>query len=102
MRLCEDISKHIPLRRIAAELNTSESSLKNYFSALYGASVSEYMKHERLKKAASLLTQTHFSVSEIADACGFSNQGRFAQIFREQYGYSPLEYRKNIAKGTAP
>ena len=92
--LTEDVSKHIPMREIALRLNTSESSLKNYFSAMFGMSVSEYMKKERLKKASALLTQTRLPISDIAVSCGFSNQGRFAKVFKEEYGVSPLEYRR--------
>ncbi len=92
--LTKDISKHIPMREIALRLNTSESSLKNYFYAMFGMSVSKYMKEERLKKASALLTETRLPISEIAVNCGFSNQGRFAKIFKEEYGSFPLEYRR--------
>lgn len=92
--LTEDISKHISMREIALRLNTSESSLKNYFYAMFGMSVSKYMKKERLKKASALLTETRLPISDIAVNCGFSNQGRFAKIFKEEYGNFPLEYRR--------
>jgi AraC-like DNA-binding protein len=92
--LTEDISRHIPMREIALRLNTSESSLKNYFYAMFGMSVSKYMKKERLKKASALLTETRLPISDIAVNCGFSNQGRFAKIFKEEYGSFPLEYRR--------
>ena len=95
--LTSDLSRHVPMREIALRLNASETSLKNYFSAMFGMSVSEYMKTERLKKSAALLSETHLPVSEIAAVCGFSNQGRFARIFKEQYGSSPLEYRRKQA-----
>ncbi len=93
--LTEDLSTRIPMREISGQLNVSESSLKNYFSAMYGMPVSEYMKKERLKKAASLLSETRLSISDVAYSCGFSNQGRFAKIFKEEYGAFPLEYRRS-------
>ncbi|MBE5920000.1 MAG: helix-turn-helix domain-containing protein [Pseudobutyrivibrio ruminis] len=52
------------------------------------------MKKERLKKASALLTETRLPISDIAVNCGFSNQGRFAKIFKEEYGSFPLEYRR--------
>ena len=92
--LTKDISRHISMREIALRLNTSESSLKNYFYAMFGMSVSKYMKKERLKKASVLLTETRLPISDIAINCGFSNQGRFAKIFKEEYGSFPLAYRR--------
>ena len=91
--LTADISKHISMREISAKLNVSETSLKNYFSAMFGVTVSEYMKSMRLKKSAELLAKTELPISDIAISCGFSNQGRFAKVFKEYYGMLPLEYR---------
>lgn len=92
-RLTKDISVHISMREIAEELNVSESSLKNYFRIMFDMNISEYMRNLRLKKAAKLLTETKLSVFDIADQCGYTNQGRFAKLFKEYYGMRPLEYR---------
>lgn len=94
--LTRDISRHISMREISRQLNVSETSLRNYFFAMFGMSVSEYMQEERLKKSSALLRATQMPISEIAASCGFSNQGRFAGIFKERYGSTPLEYRKML------
>ena len=91
--LTADISKHISMREISEKLNVSETSLKNYFSSMFGTTVSDYMRSLRLKKAAGLLKNSDLSISDIASICGYSNQGRFAKIFKEYYGMLPLEYR---------
>lgn len=88
-----DISKHISVREISEKLNVSETSLKNYFSAMFGMTVSDYMRSIRLKKASELLKNSDLSISDIASICGYSNQGRFAKVFKEYYGMLPLEYR---------
>ena len=93
--ITKDISKHISMREISSMYNISETSLKNYFSAMFGMSVSEYMLELRLKKASELLAKSRLPISEIANSCGYSNQGRFAKIFKSRYGMLPLEYRHN-------
>jgi len=92
-RLTEDISVHVSMREISEELNVNESSLKKYFKIMFDMNVSEYMRTTRLKKAAKMLTETQKSVFDIADLCGYTNQGRFAKVFKEYYGMRPLEYR---------
>ncbi len=92
-RLTKDISVHVSMREIAEELKVNESSLKNYFKIMFDMNVSEYMRVLRLKRAAKLLTETKLSVFDIADQCGYTNQGRFARLFKEYYGMRPLEYR---------
>ena len=52
--LTEDISIHIPMREIALRLNTSESSLKNYFYAMFGMSVSKIHEKREIKKSLCL------------------------------------------------
>lgn len=91
--LTKDISERISMREIAVSLGTSETGLKNYFSAMYGMNVSDYMRLFRLKKAARLLCETKLPIADISVQCGYSNQGRFAKLFKEHYGMLPLEYR---------
>lgn len=91
--LASDLSKRISMREISEKLNVSETGLKNYFTAMYGLCISEYMKSKRLKKATELLKDTSLSICDIATSVGYSNQGRFAKLFKEYYGMSPLEYK---------
>ncbi|MCR5215226.1 MAG: helix-turn-helix transcriptional regulator [Eubacterium sp.] len=97
-RLTQDLSVHISIRQISEELNISQSSLKKYFKIMFDMNVSEYMKIARLKKAAKMLAETDISIFDIADLCGYTNQGRFAKIFKEYYGMRPLEYRQTSIK----
>lgn len=54
------------------------------------------------KKAKEMLTAdlsqhlstSELSISDIAKACGYVNQGRFASIFRDYYGMKPFDYRR--------
>jgi AraC-like DNA-binding protein len=90
-----DLSRHIAVREIAAELGVSETSLKNYFKEVYGSCISDYMKEKRMKYAADKLQNTSLSIFDIASSIGFSNQGRFAKVFHDYYKLRPLEYRRN-------
>ena len=93
--LTHDLSRHIAVREIAAELGVSETSLKNYFKEVYGSCISDYMKETRMKYAADKLQNTSLSIFDIASSIGFSNQGRFAKVFHDYYKCRPLEYRRN-------
>ena len=47
-----------------------------------------------MEKAAELLEATTLKVIEIANAVGYENQGKFAQVFAETYSVTPLEFRR--------
>ncbi|MEE3362686.1 MAG: helix-turn-helix domain-containing protein [Anaerovoracaceae bacterium] len=52
------------------------------------------MREYRLEKSTELLTGTDMSVSEIACSCGFSFASYFIKEFREQFGMTPLRFRR--------
>lgn len=47
-----------------------------------------------MERAAQLLESTTMKVIEVANAVGYENQGKFAKVFAETYGFSPLEFRR--------
>jgi transcriptional regulator GlxA family with amidase domain len=49
----------------------------------------------RLTKAKKMLVDTHKSVGEISELCGFSSANYFGLIFKQKEHLSPLQYRKN-------
>ncbi len=92
--LTTNISKHIPIKTLAEKFNISETGVKNYFKAVYGENISIYLRKYRMKKASQMLIETNLSVGEISSMIGYTKQGKFAELFRKQYSYSPLEYRR--------
>lgn len=99
--LSDDLRQHIPVRQIAERFSVSETSLKNYFRGVYGQNVSSWLREIRMNEAARLLTDTKRPIAEISEQVGYSNQGKFAAVFKKHSGLSPLEYRrsKNLEKG---
>ena len=56
--------------------------------------VSDYLRDLRMSMAEKLLTETTLSISEIASQIGYTKQGKFAEVFRQQFQMNPLEYRR--------
>ena len=99
--LSDDLRQHIPVRQIAERFSVSETSLKNYFRGVYGQNISTWLREIRMNEAARLLSATKRPIAEISEQVGYSNQGKFAAVFKKQFGLSPLEYRrsKNLENG---
>ena len=60
-----------------------------------GMTLSEYGRLFLLQKAATMLRSTDKGVGEICEELGYSNRTYFNRIFREYYGMTPGEYRRN-------
>lgn len=59
-----------------------------------GVSISAYLIRARVKKAKALLTESMMPVNAIAQYVGYSNFSYFTKMFKDNTGYSPLEYRR--------
>ncbi len=90
-----DLRQHHPAWELAAAFSISETSLKNYFRGVFGQNISIYLKDIRMNRAAELLSSTKLSVAEIAEQVGYSNQSKFASVFKKSFNVSPLEYRRS-------
>lgn len=79
--------------RLAELLNTSRSSLYRKLNEHCGMKPAEYIRHRRLQRAAQLLRQTQYRVSEIAYAVGFKRLSNFTRSFRAEFELSPSAWR---------
>ena len=75
-------------------LGYSEVYTGNVIKKIMNMSFSSLLQEKRCEKAAKLLDETDLSISEIINRIGYENESFFRKIFKEKYGKSPLEYRK--------
>ncbi|MDN5216165.1 ATP-binding protein [Fulvivirgaceae bacterium BMA12] len=74
------------------EVGMSRMQLHRKLKALTGCSTSEFIRVQRLKRAAQMLEAKADNISQIAYLTGFSNLSYFAKCFKEQFGVSPSAY----------
>ncbi len=87
-------AENISLGSIARALGYSYSYLSHGFGRMFSLSFSSYLNLYRIDRAEYLLLNTNLSVTEIAEKTGFSSIRNFNYVFRNVYGTSPREYRK--------
>ncbi len=92
--ITSDLSKKHTIEAMAADYKISPSSLKKFFSQVYGCSISEYTQTMRVKEAARLLVQEDLSIMQVAALVGYENQSKFSAVFKKHTGYAPLEYKR--------
>ncbi len=85
---------------LAGAIGMSRSNLHRKVRAAAGASVSQFIRQVRLKKAMDLLQQTSLTISEVAFECGFHSVSYFTSCFHDHYGYPPGKAVKSEAKRT--
>lgn len=83
------------LKAFALQLGTNEFKLKYGFKELYGTSVFNFIKQERMRKSKMMLQYSTQSVKSIAQLTGFKSISHFSRTFKLYYGCSPSSLRKN-------
>ncbi|MBK7937913.1 MAG: response regulator [Lewinellaceae bacterium] len=79
---------------LARAVTLSRVQLHRKLSALAGISTGLYIRRYRLFQAKRLLETTDLPVSEVAWKVGFENLSWFSQAYREEFGESPRDSRK--------
>src|SRR5688572_26932093 len=79
----------------ASELNLSANYFGDLIKKETGKSAHEFIQLKLIDVAKERIFDTTKSVSEIAYGLGFKYPQHFTQVFRQQVGMSPLEYRNS-------
>ncbi len=76
----------------AKDLGISRSNLFTKIKNWTDLTPNEFIQLYRLKKAAELLKDKSFNVTEVAFTVGYKNVSHFIQSFKKQFGKTPKEF----------
>ena len=91
----ENFSDEINLDILCSKFSISKSHLSRQFKASTGFGINEYVSLVRIKNAEKLLLTTDYSITKIAELCGFNDSSYFSAVFKKLKGISPLKLRNN-------
>lgn len=87
---------------IAEMLNMSRANFYRKIKGVLDMSPNDYLRFERLKKAARLLAEKDLQVSEVCYMVGFSSPSYFAKCFHSQFGMHPKNFAGSLSKDGTP
>lgn len=91
----EHISDEIDLNALADELHISYSWFRKIFRDYTGHSPARYFQLLKLRRAQHLLTNSQFTIKQIAFTLGFKSTEHFFAVFKKHTGYTPATYRNS-------
>jgi AraC-like DNA-binding protein len=108
-----EIRRYIRQHAYDAELDAAQIAQALGWSPRYiqrvlqasGTTPRDLIRHERLQLARSRLANVSWaatSISQIAHACGFGSHATFATAFRQQFGRTPSDVRKDSLQRGGP
>ncbi|HHT8910146.1 TPA: response regulator transcription factor, partial [Burkholderia cenocepacia] len=100
--LLRDLRHPPALEELARQVGTHEKRLSRVFRDHLGQTVFEYLRDTRLRAAMHFLSETSMGIGDIAEEIGFSTPGNFATAFRERFGITPSDWRRQRHAVGAP
>lgn len=82
------------VEQLGSEIGLSKTHLNRKLQAIVGMTPLQFIRSVRLKRAAQLLRDSQYNVSEIAYMAGFNTLKYFNKHFREEFNMSPTQYRE--------
>ena len=96
-KITEAVEAHIAdsefnVTRLQETLGLGSKLLYRKVKQMTGKTPVEFIRHIRMQRAALLLRDGRFSVSEVMYMVGFSNASYFSKVFQKTYGITPNDY----------
>ncbi len=93
----ETLNQGLPtVQYISDKLNISPGYLSDVLRSLIGKNTQQYIREKLTEKGKERLTNTNFTVSQIAYELGFEHPQSFSKMFKTATGLTPLEFRTSF------
>ena len=90
-----NLDKKISIEDLAFAAHFSTFHFHRIFQSLMNESVGNYINRIKLEKASQKLSYTNKTILEISLDFGFSSTATFSRAFKNYFGSTPTQYRKN-------
>jgi AraC family transcriptional regulator len=90
----KNLHRTICTRDLSAVARRSPAHFSRSFKLTFGEPPHAYVVKRRLEKACYLMVTSSASLSEIALSAGFSDQAHLSKLFRQAFGQSPANWRR--------
>lgn len=100
MTMCDYIHKNyaekISLNDIANSAFVSKGECCRIFKRVLQLSPFQYLVRYRLKLSVQMLSETEYSIAQIAQQVGFCSSSYYTKCFRKEYNCAPHRYRTEL------
>lgn len=94
-----NLDKDLEVENLATHAIMSKRNFTRRFKEVTGLSPARWVLGRRLDDARQLLETTDWSITRVAESCGFGSPATFRQNFAAAYATTPTSYRTRFARG---
>ena len=91
--ISKNYANNLSLELVANHVHLNPTYFSTLFKQSTGSSFKEYLNMVRIEESKRLLSNTDYSLIDIAVATGFEDQSYFTKVFRKYTGLTPKQFR---------
>jgi len=80
---------------LSNDMNMDRTVLYRKLQSITGLTPIEFIRMIRLKRAAQILNQGQYPISEVASMVGFNTQKYFTKYFKDAFGVTPSQFKNS-------
>ena len=84
------------IKSLCNQCSLSPAKLQEGFKLMHNRTVTDYIRNVRVEAAEELIKNTDLNISEIVYSIGLTSRSYFSKIFKEKYGITPNEFKKQL------
>lgn len=92
--LVEHMDRRVTLEQLSEVFHISGTQIKDSIKGVFGISLYNFIRIQKMQSAARLLQDTNLTILEIAGMHGYDNASKFAGAFKAVMGVTPTQYRQ--------
>ncbi len=81
---------------LVEEMGMGRTVFFNKLKSMTGMSPVEFIREMRIKRAAQLLEDRKYNITEVTYMVGMNDSRYFSKCFKNTYGITPSEYRRQL------
>ena len=94
----ENYFDEINLDSLAKLCIMSKTNFRRTFHSVFGVSPIQYLLTVRIRRAEEMLKHSGYTISQIAEKCGFKDYEYFCRTFKKRIGKTAGQLRKKTYK----
>ncbi|MBI1226726.1 MAG: helix-turn-helix domain-containing protein [Bacteroidetes bacterium] len=95
--LVADLKNAPTIEVLSRKSGVNRQKLKQGFKKMFGTTINEYVRNERMRMARQLMAAGNPVIKEVAASVGYENSSYFARRYKEKYGLYPNEYLRTMS-----
>ncbi|MBI3102882.1 MAG: helix-turn-helix transcriptional regulator [Burkholderiales bacterium] len=84
------------LDALARQAGANANTLQKHFRAVYGTTIFDFLREQRLQRARGALERDGLSVAQAAHLAGYTSAANFATAYRRRFGMPPKLARGRV------